>query len=158
LAAIVTLVACGVALLGLSQLSAGLPARASPIWDGNDPKAAGCADDATSLDAQPIHDHGTKAQLGTVHLRYSPRCRAAWAKFEPLPQPSPRGQVIVIVEAVRPADGMRTVFHYPGLTQVYGDLLLTGPGCVQASATVRGVGQIEATGSTACLTPTVTGE
>ncbi len=28
---------------------------------------------------------------------------------------------VVVVETVRPADGMKTVFHYHSFTQVYGD-------------------------------------
>lgn len=155
LASVAVLAVSVIVLLSWSQVRPDSPAVASSIWDGNDPKAAGCADDATSIDAQPIRAHATQLQLGTVHLRYSPHCQAAWAKFEPLPPPSPQQQVMVVVETIRPADGMKTVFHYPGLEQIYGDMLLTGPGCVQATASVQVAGEIEATGSTACLTPTL---
>jgi transcriptional regulator with XRE-family HTH domain len=122
---------------------------APSIWDGNDPKAAGCAADAITLQAQPVLSAAGR-QLGAIHLRYSPACRAAWAKFEPLPA-KPDGPVMVTVEAVRPADGMRTMFQFPGWDQVYGDLLRTATGCVQATATVRLTGE-EATASTGCLT------
>ena len=141
--------------LGWFWLSAA-PAATGPTpdstWDGNDPKAAGCADDAVSLDAEPVRLPGD-VQIGTANLRYSPRCAAAWAKFEPLPQPSSLGQVVVVIEAVRPADGIRTVLHYPAFEQVYGDLLLTRRGCVRASATVNLPDGRTATGVTDCLSP-----
>jgi len=131
--------------------SAGRPSPApapdgQPVttWDGNDPKAAGCATDAVSIDSKPV---GT---VGLVLLRYSPACRAAWAKFHPA-SGIQTDRAMVVVEAVRPSDGIKTTFQYPSLTQVYGDVLLTGPGCVRASATVTLLDGTGATGSTACL-------
>jgi hypothetical protein len=113
-------------------------------WDGNDPKAAGCAADAVSIDSQPV---GT---VGLVLLRYSPACQAAWAKFHPV-SGAPEHKAIVVVEADRPADGIKTSFQYPLLTQVYGDVLLTATGCVRASATVTLPDGTGASGRTACL-------
>jgi Protein of unknown function (DUF2690) len=126
------------------------PSLSPSIWDGNDPKAAGCAADAVSLQAQPLF-LANGQQLGAVHLRYSPGCHAAWAKFEPLPV-KPPGSVMVTVEAVRPSDGVRTIFQFPGWDEGYGDILRTGPGCVKASVTLRLADGAEATASTACLT------
>ncbi len=120
-------------------------------WDGNDPKAAGCADDAVSIAAEPVSVEAV--QVGTAVLRYSPSCGAAWAKFEPLPQASPPANAVVVVEAVRPADGMKTVFHYPSFEQVYGDLLLTGRGCVRATAIVTLPDGRTGSGTTKCLSP-----
>jgi transcriptional regulator with XRE-family HTH domain len=153
LVAIAALTVPAIALLAWSLPRSGQVVAPSPslsIWDGNDPKAAGCAADAVSLEAQPVF-LANGQQLGSVHLRYSPICQAAWAKFEPLPV-KPSGPVMVTVEALRPSDGMRTMFQYPGWDQGYGDLLRTGPGCVQASARLRLADGAEAAASTACLT------
>ncbi|HZM81737.1 MAG TPA: helix-turn-helix domain-containing protein [Candidatus Limnocylindrales bacterium] len=150
--AVVPVILAGAAI-GWSATNSTRPAPETPagppvkIWDGNDPKAAGCDADAMSLDSQPV---GT---FGQVLLRYSPACHAAWAKFQPLPS-GPAGDVakaVVVVEAVRPADGIKTSFQYPSLAQIYGDILLTGPGCVRAGATVTLPDGTGATGYTACL-------
>ena len=43
----------------------------------------------------------------------------------------------VDVYAIRPADGNRTEFHLGHLEEAYGDMLLTGPGCVQAEGAIN---------------------
>ena len=116
------------------------------VADGSDPKVTRCADDASVLDAERLvlrapARFGTRALpaatlVGTVRLRCSRRCAAAWAKLIPAPVIYHPELGTVTVVAERPADGTTTRFHLGHLEQAYGDLLLTGLGCVIAGGTI----------------------
>lgn len=148
---------------GASPTTTDKPAAEPSTWDGNDPKAAGCVADAVTVDSKPVLTTAAAVmgavrlpagtQIGRVNLRYSPRCGAAWPKFEPVLAPITDQAITVTVTALRPVDGMRAIFEYPRLEQTYGDILLTAPGCVQASASVGFAGSAVASGTTDCVRP-----
>lgn len=136
----------------------------SRILDGTDPLIANCGPDAIVLDRSQIRlpvavvIEGTTVAagtvVGTVSLRYSPRCGGAWARFDPAPKffGSNPGVAAILLEASRPADGTASTFRLPHVDETYGDLLLTGVGCVMARVTVELSGQpITATAQTRCL-------
>jgi hypothetical protein len=64
---------------GLGWLAS--PASAYPGHDGKDPIRAGCAGDARTVRAGAIRTHRTRKEVGLIELRYSPRCRSAWARI-----------------------------------------------------------------------------
>lgn len=134
--------------------------------DGTDPEVAGCTAGSTTLGTAPVvlHQaatlHGRQlpvgTQVGTVALRYSPRCGGAWPRFDPTPglnpDPSETGVGAVTIEAERPIDDTATIWKMGHIDRTYADLLLTGLGCVTAIARVDMVGQnATATGQTRCL-------
>jgi hypothetical protein len=140
------------------------PASPSPthVEDGTDPKASRC-DDARTLDSQPVilrqparidgRPITPGTTVGTVTLRFSPRCAGAWTRFDPaaglFTDPS---QGTVTVQASRPAEGAQATWRLGHIDQTYGDLLLTGMGCVQAHVVVNIFdGAATADGSTLCL-------
>jgi hypothetical protein len=97
---------------------------------------------------------GTK--VGVVHLAYSARCGGAWPRFFPTPglNPDPNDTTFgeLTVEAHRPADDTETVWRMGHIDAAFGDLLLTGLGCVVADVRVDMVGQnVAAGGQTRCL-------
>jgi hypothetical protein len=134
-----------------------------PVQDGTDPKANNCGDDAVTLDAKPVRLHAAAVidgrrypaggTVGTVTLRFSRRCEGAWARFDPAPGvfQDPAGASVTL-QAGRPAEGSENLWRLGHVDQTYSDLLLTGMGCVQASATVTVFnGNVTADGETACL-------
>jgi hypothetical protein len=139
-------------------------AASIPVMDGADPRLSNCGSSATVLDRRPVRlpvpttiasrslHAGTL--LGTVSLRYSARCAAAWARFDPAPgifsnQP---GAAALLLVVSRPADGTQSTWRMPHVEEAYGDLLLTGLGCVVASASIELMGQQRtATAHTRCL-------
>ncbi|MET8546324.1 helix-turn-helix domain-containing protein [Kitasatospora sp. NPDC004799] len=144
--------------------SGGVSAAPTPsVQDGTDPKPHGCAEDAGNLDQAPVvlpqetvidgrlQPAGTA--LGTVSLRYSARCAAAWSRFDPAEQIfSQPNQGTVTTRTLRTNDGTYTQFHLGHVDQSYSDLLLTGMGCIEARATVLVAnGTVAAEGSTRCL-------
>src|SRR5204863_8693556 len=137
-------------------------AKAPAVLDGTDPKATGCGGDARDLAHAPValaraqsigirhFDAGTS--LGTVSLRWSPKCAGAWARFDPAGHTfSDPTQATVTIGASRPAEGTLTSFRLAHVDQAYSDLLLTGVGCVTATAVVTFVDGNTASGTTACL-------
>jgi hypothetical protein len=139
-----------------------LAATTTHVEDGTDPKASNC-DDARTLDTRPVvlrqptHIDGRSitvgTTIGTVTLRFSPKCAGAWARFDPaaglFTSPS---QGTVTVQASRPAEGAQATWRLGHIDQTYGDLLLTGMGCVEASVFVNIFdGAATADGSTQCL-------
>lgn len=137
---------------------------AIPVKDGTDPEASDCAGDAVNLDQSPVRLPGPAtiagqrfpagSVLGIVALRYSRRCAGAWAKFTPANEvfgDNP-GVAAVLLTVLRPADGEESIWRLPHVDEAYGDLLLTGLGCVTARASVELTGQrLAATGQTRCL-------
>jgi hypothetical protein len=135
---------------------------ASRIEDGTDPKASHCGD-SIKLDSRKIllaaaallggRQLSAGTSLGTITLKYSARCAGAWARFDPAPDVFHNpGEATVTVTASRPTDGTQTSFHLGRIEQAYGDLLLTGPGCVTATGTVAASsGSILGTAQTRCL-------
>lgn len=58
----------------------------------------------------------------------------------------------VTLTVTRPADGELSLWRLPHVDEAYGDLLLTGLGCVSARGSVELVGSgITATAQTRCL-------
>lgn len=140
-------------------------ATSEPIHDGTDPEANHCSDDATDLDVQQVRLRSSAlidsrllhagTPIGTITLRYSHRCAGAWARFDPAKglflDPN---QASITLEVGRPADGSQNSWRLGHIDQTYSDLLLTGMGCVRASATVTIFnGDITADGTTQCLPP-----
>ncbi|GAA1962103.1 DUF2690 domain-containing protein [Catenulispora subtropica] len=160
----------GLAVLQMATIVALLiyvfaPSNSAPIAveDGTDPKVSHCDSDARTLDSSAVVlispgriDGRTLpigSSVGTVSLRFSSRCNGAWARFDPADgvfgNPD---QGTVTIQAGRPAEGAQSSFRLGHIDQTYSDLLLTGMGCVVASATLN-VGQATATGSTRCRPP-----
>ncbi len=123
-----------------------------PVADGSDPKRSHCDRDVQTLDAaDAVLASGVVA--GDVELRYSPECRAAWARFTPTPSLPVRPTILVTVTTVRPADGLHRPFTVSqGGLAVIGDILLVAKGCVQAQVVLAEQGRQLATASTKCLT------
>ncbi|MFI7643302.1 helix-turn-helix domain-containing protein [Nonomuraea sp. NPDC049400] len=136
------------------------------VLDGTDPKIAGCGTDKITLDSAPVLlqkdarlrgkrlPAGTK--VGVISLAYSPRCAGAWPRFDPTPglNPNPDDTTVGVltVEGLRPANNTANSWKMGYIDQTYGNLLLTGVGCVQARARLDMVGQnVVATGQTRCL-------
>lgn len=139
---------------------------AAMVEDATDPKTAGCLTDRTNLETvpvvlrQPARVHGRLLKAGTrvgsVELVFSPHCAGAWAHFDPTPglNPEPRETTVatVTIEADRPADSTMAQFRLGHVDSTYSDMLLTGVGCVTATARVAMSGQNSvATGHTRCL-------
>jgi Helix-turn-helix domain/Protein of unknown function (DUF2690) len=124
---------------------------AGDVTDGANPSQAGCAAGSRVLDSQPVRTPAG-AVLGSIELRYSPRCAAGWARFIPasglrqLPPP------LITVQVTRPADGKsyQSRYRYTG-ADVRSRLLLLDQACLQATATITQPGQ-PLTVRTACQT------
>ncbi|WP_433438188.1 hypothetical protein [Nonomuraea sp. CA-141351] len=94
--------------------------------------------------------------VGTIRLLYSPRCAGAWPLFAPTPglnpDPSDTTVGVLTVEGARPADNTANLWKMGHVDESYGNLLLTGLGCVRARARLDMVGQnVSAVGETGCL-------
>ncbi|HET7016701.1 MAG TPA: DUF2690 domain-containing protein [Streptosporangiaceae bacterium] len=134
------------------------------VTDGADPGTSNCGPSATVLDSRPIVlaaraeisgraiPKGTV--LGTVSLKYSSVCRGAWARFDPAGGVFGHNTNVAAVRltVLRPSDGTESSWRLPHVGEAYGDLLLTGVGCVIARGSVELVGLgITATAQTNCL-------
>jgi hypothetical protein len=136
---------------------AGLRDRASGPPDGADPQQEQCHVDA--VNAASVEVVGAESvRYGTLVLRYSPRCHAAWPQFISTVQ-VPTGATVHL-DAARPALGTVRGFDFayliaPQVYSVYGNLLRTTRGCVAASVDVLAAGDQHqlATATTPCLTP-----
>jgi hypothetical protein len=140
----------GSAPLGPAPNGAG--STRDPVADGADPKRSGCAPDAVTLDDRDVIAEGN-VFLGSLELRYSPRCRVGWGRFTPDRNADRVAPREVMITAVRPADGQRRVFQidWVGPTPYFGAILLAREGCVSARLDLRGGPRVVAPLSTLCL-------
>lgn len=133
--------------------AAGQPAPAGGGMDGEDPAQAGCVTGAVTEETRPLLV-GSVGQLGAVRLWYSPRCAGGWAQFVAEPRLDAHAGYHVTVSVHRSGDDTGSSFKYRfDGRPVYSDLLLAGPGCLQASATITGpasAGEPSVTASTDC--------
>lgn len=119
--------------------------------DGGDPNAGGCSGDGITV-AQTELRYRDGQQAGTVELRYSPSCGAAWTRFDPAATPQPGVTVTVRIE--RPASHVgQTYTTGLGDDFVYGDVLRTAPACVVASAALTTAQGDTPYASTPCWRP-----
>jgi hypothetical protein len=126
---------------------------AAPVSDGAYPTVAGC--DATSrrLGSSAVHaSDGTV--LGMVELRYSLRCGAVWARFDPSPLLSRDRAALITVGVTRRPDGTTVVStaRYTGRRQ-RSDMLLLHSGCALGTVKITEPGQVEASAETPCQRP-----
>lgn len=140
----------------LARAAAPLPL----LHNGGDPKEDGCAPGAVTIAQAQIRAAEQVAAagqsfaqgtvLGTVELRYSARCQAAWARVtlvsafdHPL-----SGQETV--GDIRPADHAGSTWSPGFVEQAYSDLLLTSGGCVSAYAVFKLADGHQARAATPC--------
>jgi hypothetical protein len=110
------------------------------VTDNSDPVKTGCASDPglTTLDNVAIETAADNL-LGTVQLRYSPRCQAAWGRFVPSKRMTYFGNAAVTITASRPGthtEGKKYRTRFDG-QDAYGDFLMTRRGCIQATVTIQ---------------------
>ncbi|MEE4547004.1 DUF2690 domain-containing protein [Streptomyces sp. V4-01] len=147
-------------------------ATPAPPNDGTDPQLAGCADDAMGLAVTPVRLQKAVALrslqlpkgtvVGTVTLRYSPRCAGAWARFDPDPVIDTKlgddRLAAITVWDRRPADTTQETWQMGHVDESYSALLLTGMGCVIAGARIDVINEdVSAQGETLCL-PTLSSD
>ncbi|MFI9642767.1 DUF2690 domain-containing protein [Micromonospora sp. NPDC051925] len=119
---------------------ASTPAPTVPAADGADPQEERCQVDAVSAETVPVPDPDPKQPTyGSLTLRYSPRCRAAWPLFVSTER-VPTGATIRL-SANRPADGAVSRFDYPFMVKrqvysVFGNVLRTTEGCVSVTVDI----------------------
>lgn len=131
------------------------------LADNLDPSKAGCTADEVNLASVPVRlprpmtVHGHRlligAAIGNITVRFSAACQAGWARFDPLPVVDSPGLGKVTVILLRPSDGGRTVYRPGQLEEAYGNILLTGAGCVRAETVVRFSSGIVAQAKTRCV-------
>jgi hypothetical protein len=126
---------------------------AAPVQDGAFPTVADC--DATSrmLGSSSVRA-SDGAVLGTLELRYSLRCGAVWARFDPSPLLSrDRAALITVAVTRRPGGGTEiSSARYTGRRQ-RSDMLLLDSGCALGSVKITEPGQIAASAATSCRRP-----
>ncbi len=131
--------------------------------DGDDPKADDCVADATTVASAVVrvtslavaagHRFPAGTVIGTVELRYSPRCRAAWGRLTPtvaFDHPKSGRESLGVT---RPGDGAAAPFQPGFVEEAYGDLLVTGHGCLVAYAAFTIADGHKASAHTACWEP-----
>ncbi|MFY1685882.1 DUF2690 domain-containing protein [Micromonospora sp. WMMD730] len=112
----------------------------TPVPDGADPQEERCQVDAVSTETVPVPDPDpTQPTYGSLTLRYSPRCQAAWPLFVSTER-VPTGATIRLA-ATRPADGAASRFDYPFMIKsqvysVFGNVLRTTRGCVSVTVDI----------------------
>lgn len=110
------------------------PAVPPAAADGSDPQEQRCHLDAMSTHTVQIPDlDPALPPYGSLTLRFSPRCQAAWPLFVSTER-VPTGATIRL-STTRPSDGAVTRFDYPFMVpsqvySVYGNVLQTTEGCV----------------------------
>jgi len=126
---------------------------AAPVADGDYPSVADCTAWVKDLGSRQVRA-GNGQVLGTVVLRYSMRCAAVWARFNPGAS-LPEGRAVTItLEVIRHPDG-RTMTSWARYARplLRSDILLLHGGCAQASVTVASPGQAPASAMTGCQPP-----
>jgi len=85
----VTRAAIGLLTAGLLPLTVAVPAEATNYaYDGKDPIATGCANDATTKALSHLNSGGDWSEA-YVELRYSLKCHTAWARLSNAYGPDP---------------------------------------------------------------------
>ncbi|WP_233225515.1 helix-turn-helix domain-containing protein [Amycolatopsis sp. CA-126428] len=125
-----------------------------PVVDGADPKRSTCAadPDVTTVDSVEVNT-ADETYLGSIELRYAPKCDVAWGRFSPTDGTVRLTGAIVTITAQRRNDAPNdTVYQavFDGQA-VFGNILPIRHGCVQVAVRIVTVlsGQAEAT--TRCL-------
>jgi hypothetical protein len=125
-----------------------------PVADGDYPSVADCSSWRKDLGIRYVQA-ANGLRLGELRLRYSMRCAAVWARFDPDPSLSADGAVMITLQVTRHPDG-RTMTsrarYVPGHLQ-RSDILLLHGGCAQASVTVARPGQAPVSAATGCQPP-----
>ncbi|HET7013511.1 MAG TPA: DUF2690 domain-containing protein [Streptosporangiaceae bacterium] len=153
----------GPALQSPPQSPSPSSSRSTAPGDGDDPKADGCVADATTVASaeirvtEPAVAAGLRfapgTVIGTVELRYSPRCHAAWGRVTPtvaFDHPKSGREALGVT---RPSDGAAAPFEPGDVEEAYGDLLTTGHGCLVAYAKFMIADGHVASARTACWQP-----
>jgi Helix-turn-helix domain len=126
----------------------------APVADGDYPSVADCSSWTRDLVIRQILAANGQ-RLGELRLRYSMRCAAVWARFNPDPSLSSGGTVMIVLEVSRHPDG-RTITsrppYVPGHLQ-RSDILLLHGGCAQASVMVTRPGRDPVSVVTGCQPP-----
>lgn len=125
----------------------------APVTDGAYPTVSQCDDGAQQLVSRPVRaKDGT--YWGTVEVRYSYRCAAVWARFDPSAAFASGSAATVTLKITRQPGGKNEVSivvdpeHRPRT----GMLLLHG-GCAQGSALITELGRALASATTSCHAP-----
>jgi hypothetical protein len=158
LAAVLVLASAGVAVAVTWRDEPGTPAVPG-VADGSDPQEQHCQVDAVSERTVAIPNPDlTQPAYGSLTLRYSPRCRAAWPLFVSTEHVPPG--VTIRLRANRPADGATSRFDYPYLVEhrvysVFGNVLGTARGCVSVAVEISTADNtgVLAGAATPCLSP-----
>lgn len=136
-AVVLLVVGAAMGMMRWSGRAAERPSKQTPAApDGSDPQEQRCDVDAVHTTTTAVGEPA----YGTLTLRFSARCRAAWPLFVSNEQ-VPRGAVIHL-ETRRPSDGAATVFDYPFVVtekvwSVFGNNLRTTSGCLTAAIEIR---------------------
>jgi len=165
LIALAAVAACAVAVTGLtvgfaprkgpvvvaSVSQPNRPGKADPVADGSDPNRAGCGPGAVTMASAAVHFPATQLS-GEIELRYSPRCHAAWGRFEPAVGWNPGPGTTVAVWTIRPADQATQSYSVEfGGEAIIGNMLLTVRGCVAAEVTMTRGSVRSPVATTACV-------
>ena len=121
---------------GPALFAHGGPGAVDPVADGSDPNRAGCGPGAGTMGHVPVYFPGN-SYAGELELRYSPRCHAAWARFQPAKTWNPGTGMVVTVWTVRPADQSTQQYSVPfNGVDIIGNMLMTGRGCILIEVTM----------------------
>jgi len=110
-----------------------------PASDGTDPALGGCAPDAILVDKAPVEEAGK--EVAALELKYSPRCRAGWARLYLYPAGVAAGMNLMLASvAVTAGDGTSSGFTARLQRQqpIYTDVITPHDGCLGATATITG--------------------
>ncbi|MEV5710817.1 DUF2690 domain-containing protein [Actinoallomurus sp. NPDC052274] len=124
--------------------------------DDKDPRDTGCDADAKTVGLADINIYRPgRTVIGQAITRYSPACKAAWARFEPtkaLNRFAPHAHITLVT--MRPTDHRRVTYSGPYEDVfMWGNMLLTTTGCVTATVTISDPAlKPPATASTPCTT------
>ncbi len=134
---VLLVVGAGAGVVRWSGRTAEAPPQPAPAAaDGSDPQEQRCDVDAVHATTTPVGE----PPHGTLTLRFSARCRAAWPLFVSNERVPPGA--VIHLETRRPSDGAVTVFDYPFVVaekvwSVFGNNLRTTSGCLSAAIEVR---------------------
>jgi Helix-turn-helix domain/Protein of unknown function (DUF2690) len=126
---------------------------AAPVFDGSYPSVADCDGSSGMLGSSSVRA-GDGAVLGTLELRYSRRCGAVWARFDPSPLLSRDRTALITVEVTRRPDGATEVHSAtPTGRPQRSDMLLLHSGCALGSVKITEPGHSAASATTPCRRP-----